>query len=495
MNANRFLVNQRGPATFTKSTQRAVTWRRALLGCHRVAGSRFNAVTRIVGACCFCWLVNTSTWVSAQGTLAGALQLLREDRGAEQLVNRSMLRLAQEYGTPLYLYDRQSIVSQFHAVDSAFRDAFSHVRVFYALKANSNPAIVELLKSQGAGAEVVSGGEVVLARRCGVPASDIIFTSSSKSPDELDLAVREGVVVNVDSRDELEQLQQVAARLNRLVRMSIRVNPAVDPDTIHQINTGKTESKFGIHLSEGLALAAFARARELPNLQICGVHCHIGSQITVPESYRLAAEKMLNFVQQLQAELDVKLQFIDLGGGLGVPYHDGETVMTPVQLAAELRSVWQSGVKTLGYEPELWIEPGRYFVAPSGFLLVRVNSVKQTPVRTFVNVDAGFNTLARPAMYGAFHRVRVIGKSGNVESVDIAGNVCETGDLLATDRQLPLPAAGDLLVILDAGAYGFSMASQYNSRPLPAELLIEGDEVRVIRSRQTLDQLIPLPGD
>jgi diaminopimelate decarboxylase len=198
---------------------------------------------------------------------------------------------------------------------------------------------------------------------------------------------------------------------------------------------------------------------------------------------------MLDFVAELKTKLGIRLEFVDLGGGFGIPYHDGETVMSPKDLVAALAPVWKDGVAALGYEPELWIEPGRFFVAPSGFLLVRVNSVKKTPYHTFVNVDAGFNTLVRPAMNQAYHRVRVVGRTENPTKVEVAGNVCETGDILAADRTLPLPSAGDLLVILDAGAYGFAMASEYNSRPLPAEVMVDGDRTTVIRRRGRLDEL------
>jgi diaminopimelate decarboxylase len=187
--------------------------------------------------------------------------------------------------------------------------------------------------------------------------------------------------------------------------------------------------------------------------------------------------------------LGITLEFIDIGGGIGIAYRDGETVMTPDQLAAVLQPIWEKGVAELGYEPTLWIEPGRFFVAPSGFLLTRVNTVKTTPVKTFINVDCGFNTLMRPAMYQAYHRVRVIGPRENVIKCDIAGDVCETGDILATDRELPKAAPGSLVELLDAGAYGFSMASEYNARPLPAEVLVNGSSVTLLRKRGTMEDL------
>jgi diaminopimelate decarboxylase len=424
------------------------------------------------------------------GTLRDGLELARADRAGDPVAVRTFDRLAREFGTPLYVYDRASILGQFGRVRDAFRGAFPKLRIFYAVKANSNSAIVSLLHREGAGAEVVSGGEIALARRAGVPGPDIMFTSSSKSPDEIELAIREGAVLNVDSTDELEQIEAAGARLGRTARISFRINPAVDPHTIHQINTGIADSKFGLHLTDGIAIAAYERAKKLAHVKVAGAHCHIGSQITEPEGYQLAARKMLAFVGELKTKLGITLEFVDLGGGFGIPYHDGQAVMQPADLVAVLGPVWREGVAALGYEPELWIEPGRYFVAPSGYLLVRVNSVKTTPFHTFVNVDAGFNTLVRPAMYQAYHRVRVVGRTEEPTKVEIAGNVCETGDILAADRTLPKPRTGDLLVILDAGAYGFSMASEYNSRPLPAEVLVDGDRATVIRKRGTFDDLL-----
>jgi diaminopimelate decarboxylase len=274
------------------------------------------------------------------------------------------------------------------------------------------------------------------------------------------------------------------------VRLSFRLNPGVDPDTLHHINTGIPESKFGVHLDGGDALAAYARAKELPGVVIAGIHCHIGSQIADTAGYEKTARKMLAFVKELKETLGVVLEFVDLGGGIGVPYRDGETVMSPETLAAALLPIWKEGIAADGYEPALWLEPGRSLVAPSGFLITRVNTVKTTPLKTFVNVDAGSNTLLRPALYAAYHRARVVGAAPAAPRLlDVAGDVCETGDILAEARTLPLPSAGDHVVFLDAGAYGFAMASVYNARPLPAEVLVDGDAAALIRRRGTVDDL------
>jgi len=423
------------------------------------------------------------------GTLHEGLLLARADRAADPAAVSAFTRLAKEFGTPLYLYDRGIIDGQVQALKEAFGPRFPKHRLFFAMKANTSLAIASLLRGHGLGMEVISGGEIHTARRIGVPGADIMFTSSSKSPWEIELALQEGAVLNVDSLDELGQVEAAAMRLGKTARISFRINPGVDPHTHAKINTGVSDSKFGLHLENGLAFAAYRRAVRMPHVKVIGVHCHIGSQITEPEGYRLAAEKMFAFVVELKEKLALTLEFIDLGGGIGIPYQDGQTAMTPAEWAETLQPIWKEGVARLGYEPTLWLEPGRFYVAPAGFLLTRVNSVKKTPVKTFANVDAGFNTLMRPVMYQAYHRVRIIGRSGEPVKMDIAGNVCESGDILANDRMLPLPSAGDLAVILDAGAYGFSMASEYNTRTLPAEVLVDGDRATVIRRAGRIEDL------
>jgi diaminopimelate decarboxylase len=425
----------------------------------------------------------------AKPTLHEALMAARVDRAGEPGVAAAFQRLAEAHGTPLYVYDQAHIQGQVAALRAAFAPRFPKLRILYALKANTNPVVIGLLRSEGLGAEVVSQGEIETALRVGYTGPEIMFTSSSKGPGEIRRSIELGTVLNVDSMDELDQVQAEARRQKKQARISFRINPGVDPHTIHQINTGIAESKFGLHLQGGIAFKAYERASAMPEIRIEGAHCHIGSQITEPEGYLLTARKMMGFVKELKEKLGIQLGFLDLGGGLGIPYQDGQVVMSPEELAKALEPVWKEGVAAAGYEPALWLEPGRFFVGGSGFLVVRVNTVKETPLKTFVNVDAGFNTLMRPAMYQAYHRVRVIGKTKEPLKVDIAGDVCETGDILAEGRLLPRAQAGDLLVILDAGAYGFSMSSEYNARPLPAELLVEGDAARVIRRRGSIPEL------
>jgi len=425
----------------------------------------------------------------AKPTLHEALMAARADRAGEPGVAAAFRRLADAHGTPLYVYDQTHIQGQVQALRGAFAPRFPKLRILYAMKANTNPEVVGMLKSGGLGAEVVSLGEIETALKVGYIGPEIMFTSSSKSPGEIRRSVELGVVLNVDSLDELGQVQAEARRQKKQARISFRINPGVDPHTIHQINTGIAESKFGLHLQDGIALKAYEKAKGMPEILIEGAHCHIGSQITEADGYVLTAQKMMGLVKDLKEKLGLKLGFLDLGGGIGIPYEDGQKVMSPEELAKALEPIWKEGVAAAGYEPTLWLEPGRFFVGGAGFLLTRVNTVKETPLKVFVNVDAGFNTLMRPAMYKAFHRVRVVGKTLDPLRVDIAGDVCETGDILAEGRMLPRAQAGDLVVILDAGAYGFSMSSEYNARPLPAEVMVDGDSARIIRRRGTYPEL------
>ena len=422
--------------------------------------------------------------------LLDGLRAAREDRASAPEARLAFTRLAAEFGTPLYVYDRGAVEAQFDALQRAFTTRFSKLRIFYAVKANTNVALIRLLHGRGAGAEVVSLGEILMSRTAGVPPEEILFTSSSKGPDEIAYAVVNGILLNVDSVDELLQISAAAVAAGKTASLSFRVNPGVDPDTLHKINTGISESKFGVHLEAGMALEAYRRALSLPNVRVVGLHAHVGSQIVDPAGHVETARRLLAFARELKETLGLVLSFIDVGGGLGIPYEDGQVVMSADDLASALAPVWAEGVRALGYEPELRVEPGRWFVGPSGYLLARVNSVKRSPVKTFLNVDAGFNTLMRPSMYGAFHRIRVVGRSGDAETVDVAGDVCETGDLLAESRELPRAAAGDLVVFLDVGAYGFAMTSEYNARPLPAEVLVDGRGALLIRRRGTFDDLL-----
>lgn len=395
--------------------------------------------------------------------------------------------LANQHGTPLFVYDGDRIVKKFQKFKHAYEQAYGNVKVFYAVKANTNLSIVALLKQAGAYAECISLGEMKLAHRLGFRGEDILFTSSSKAPEELKWAVENEVIINLDSMGDLENLQTVVADMEKTARISFRINPDVDPNTHRHISTGHKFSKFGILFENDEIIRAYKQAAEDPHLEIWGIHSHIGSQITDLEPFERNVKLVVEAVTRLKKELGIELKFINLGGGLGIPYHDGQEPLQPETVAKVTVDMLRKHMKDLGYEPALWFEPGRYFVGDAGFLVTKVHSVKDTPYRHFINVDTGFNHLIRPVLYEAYHRVRVLNRSENLGVYDVAGNICETGDILAKDRQLPRPEKGDYMVFLDAGAYGFSMASEYNMFRLPAEVLVRGERVDIVRKRAEFD--------
>ena len=394
------------------------------------------------------------------------------------IAEEQLIELAKRFGTPLYVYDESRIRENF----GEFKAAFPKARICYAYKANTSLAICSILRQEGAAADVVSEGELRAALKVGVKPEDIIFTNNAKTREELEFALDSGVIINVDSLDELNLISEIG----KPAKISFRVNPAVDPKTHPKIATGMKDSKFGLHLENDIALEAYKKAKEL-GIEIAGVQMHIGSQITDMTAFEDAAKKLMDFVLKLK-ESGITLKFIDIGGGLGISY-TGEKTPKPKDLAEKILPIIKEYNSNLGYEPELWLEPGRYLVANAGVLLCGVQSVKKTPYKNFVNVDCGFNTLARPVLYDSFHRIKALGKKGNEETYDIAGNICESGDILGKDRQLPAVEKGDILAILDAGAYGFSMASQYNSRPRPAEVLVREKSTEIIREREIWDDL------
>ena len=398
---------------------------------------------------------------------------------------------AEQFGTPLYVYDGDLIPQKFQKFRDAYVNAYDgDVKVFYAVKANTNLGILALLKKAGAHAEVISMNEMKLAMEVGHRGTDIMFTSSSKSPEELEFAVEHGAVINLDSMGDLENLIETCARMKKKAHVSFRINPDVDPQTHKHISTGHKFSKFGILFENGEIIRAYKKAKEDPWLEIWGIHSHIGSQITKTGPFERNVKLVSEAVRRLKTELDIELKFINLGGGLGIPYHDGQEALQPEAVAKKTVEMLKKEFKDLGYKPALWFEPGRYFVGDSGFLISRVNSVKHTPYKSFINVDTGFNHLLRPILYEAHHRVRVLNGKGKAGKFEVAGNICETGDILASGRYLPEPVKGDYVVFLDAGAYGFSMASEYNSFLLPAEIMVRGDKVDVIRKREVFEDLL-----
>ncbi len=418
-----------------------------------------------------------------------------------------LMDIANKFKTPLYVYDENRIRKNYRSFYLAFKNRYPKTKVLYAYKANTNLTICSIIRREGAGADVVSGEELKTAFIIGVKPGDIMFTGNSKSQDELKTAVSKGVVINIDSLDELKMLEKILAESGKKARISFRINPAIDPKTHQKVSTGIRDSKFGIHIEKDLAFNAYKTAKEMKNVKIAGIHTHIGSQIMDVKVFAETAERIMEFVFRLKNELDIELEFVDFGGGLGISYRS-ENAPIPEDMAKAVIPVVQNWAKKINYEPQLWLEPGRYIVGDAGILLCKVQSVKKTPYRNFVNVDAGFSALLRPAMYDAYHGVSVVGKE-NIEATeryDIAGNLCESGDILARDRLLPEIKIGDVIAIHDVGAYGFCMSSNYNSKLRPAEILVReksaeiirhqrcrsyefAKQIHIIRERETIDDL------
>lgn len=402
--------------------------------------------------------------------------------GAETCEGVDLASLAQREGTPLYVYSAAAIRGRLRALQAAL--AGLDAGVCYAVKANSNGAILRLLAEEGAGADIVSGGELWRSLRAGIPAGRIVFSGVGKSADEIGQALAAGVArFNIESRAELELLQAIASARGQVARAAVRINPDVDALTHAKISTGKSENKFGVSIAE--ARAWFAQADRWPSVRLDGLHMHIGSQILSLEPVRQALRRMADFWRELQSA-GHHIASIDVGGGLGVRYRDGERAIDPAEYVAEIRKA------LAGFDGRILLEPGRYLVAEAGLLLSRVLLEKEGEARRFLVLDAAMNDLLRPSLYDAWHDIVPIGDAADRPETgyDVVGPVCETGDTFATGRRLPRCEAGDLVAILGTGAYGASMASTYNSRPLAAEVLVDGDRYALVRRRQTLDEMI-----
>ncbi|ANX05605.1 diaminopimelate decarboxylase [Immundisolibacter cernigliae] len=409
---------------------------------------------------------------------AGTVSPLQYRGGALHLERVALEAVAQRFGTPCYVYSRAAIEAAYRAYDAAFGDRLH--RVCYAVKANSNLAVLNVLAHLGAGFDVVSGGELARVLRAGSKADRVVFSGVGKSAAELRQALAAGIACfNVESAAELERLNQVAGEMGLRAPVALRVNPDVDAGTHPYISTGLKENKFGIPAGDALAL--YRRAASLPGLRVQGIACHIGSQLTDLAPLREAAGRIAALREALLAE-SIAIDQVDLGGGLGIAYRD-ETIPGAAEYAAAISAPFAgSGV-------EISIEPGRSIVGPAGVLLTRVEYLKPGAQRNFAIVDAAMNDLLRPALYDAHHAVLPLREAGGEAKVwELVGPVCESGDFLAHARTLAL-AEGDLLALRDAGAYGFAMSSNYNTRPRPAEVMVDGDRIHLIRARETLDDL------
>ncbi|MGR6503952.1 diaminopimelate decarboxylase [Shewanella sp. Koi 1] len=386
--------------------------------------------------------------------------------------------LAQQYGTPLYIYSRATLERHWHAFNNAVAD-HPHL-VCYAVKANSNLAVLNVLARLGSGFDIVSGGELARVIEAGGDPAKVVFSGVGKTVAEMEQALNLGIYCfNVESSAELEQLNQVAGRLGKIAPVSLRVNPDVDAGTHPYISTGLKENKFGIAMDE--AEVVFTRAHALPHLQVKGVDCHIGSQLTEIQPFLDAMDRMLALIDRL-AEQGIVIEHFDVGGGLGVTYDDETPPHPDVYAAALLARLGDRKLKLI-------FEPGRAIAANAGIFVTQVLYLKENSDKRFAIVDGAMNDLIRPALYSAWQNIIPVNPRDELAQVfDIVGPVCETGDFLGKDRQLAI-AAGDLLVVRSSGAYGFAMASNYNTRPRAAEVMVDGDKAYLVREREKLAQL------
>lgn len=392
----------------------------------------------------------------------------------------SLSEIAAQAGTPCYIYSQATLERHYRVFAEGLSD-IPHL-ICYAMKANSSSAILKLLLNMGAGFDIVSGGELHRSLAAGANPRQIVFSGVGKTHAEIKQALEANILMfNVESEGELDRIAEVAAAMGLQAPVSLRVNPDIDPRTHPYIATGLSESKFGIDIQTARKL--FTRAHATPSLEVIGVDCHIGSQITELQPFLDAFERVRGLVIELKAE-GLPIRYLDLGGGLGIPYQ-GETPPNPREYTRALSE------RAADLNCTLIFEPGRVLVGNAGILLTKVEYLKQTGNKHFVIADTGMHHLIRPALYSAWQGIQpVVPREGESRKVDLVGPICESGDFLAKDRELAPVEPGDLLAVMSAGAYGFSMASNYNSYPRPAEVLVNGDKFSIVRQRETYDDLL-----
>jgi len=394
-------------------------------------------------------------------------------------------RIAQEVGTPAYVYSLATLKRHFRVFDQAFAKV-RHI-VCFSVKANSNLALLRAFAKEGSGFDIVSGGELFRALKVGADPKKIVFSGVGKKKEEIEYALNSGILMfNVESEEELFALNEIASGIGKKAPISLRVNPDVDPQTHPYISTGMKKAKFGVDIKK--SLETYKKAVSLKNIDVVGVDCHIGSQLTSLTPFIDALAKVREYLDRVLAgemkKEGAQIRYLDLGGGLGITYHD-ETPPLPEEYA---KAIIQ-GLE--GLDITLILEPGRVIVGNAGVLLTEVQYLKETETKKFVIVDSGMNDLIRPALYGSYQAIRPVveNKAENIVA-DVVGPICESGDFFAKDREIARPQRGDLLAVMSAGAYGFTMASNYNSHPKPPEVLVDGDRYYVVRKRETLDDLI-----
>ena len=392
----------------------------------------------------------------------------------------SIEQIAEKVGTPFYLYSYNTLVRHFTVFDRAF-EGIPHL-VCYSAKANSNLALLRLFVKLGGGIDVVSGGELYRALKGGADPQKIVFSGVGKREDEIEYALKVGILMfNVESSQELQVVNEVAGRIGRRAPISVRVNPDIDPKTHPYISTGLKRNKFGIDINR--ALMAYRLTSQLPHLRIVGIDCHIGSQLVEVGPIVEALKKLKQLVESLRNE-GMEIQYLDLGGGLGITYEDEEPPH-PVEYAATILE------EIRGFGCTLILEPGRVIVGNSGILVSKVLYIKENEEKRFVIVDAGMNDLVRPSYYGSYHQILPVEEKNREELVaDVVGPVCESSDFFAKGRRMPSLHPGELIAVMSAGAYGFSMSTNYNSRPRVAEVLVRDDQMFVIRQREQYEDLI-----
>ncbi len=387
--------------------------------------------------------------------------------------------IADQVGTPFYLYSHATITRHYRVFDEAF-NGLAHLTCF-SVKSNSNIAILRVLAQEGAGADIVSGGELLRALRAGIPADKIVYSGVGKTLGDIELALQSDIFMfNVESPQELQAINRIAGTLGVKAAIAIRINPDVETETHPYLTTGIKENKFGIPMKD--ALRAYEIADELENIDVRGISCHIGSQLTDIHPFTRALMALHGLLRELR-KMGMEIGYLNLGGGLGITYDD-ETPPHPDEYASALKEMID------GDSIALILEPGRVIIGNAGILVTRALYTKSTANKRFIIVDAAMNDLIRPALYNSFHAVQPVKKThtGMVKA-DLVGPVCETGDFFARDRAMPPFDQGDLVALMSAGAYGFAMASNYNSRPRPAEVMVKGGQFSIIRARETLEEL------
>ena len=397
----------------------------------------------------------------------------------------ALKRIAREVGTPAYVYSLATLKRHFKVFDQAFSKV-RHI-VCFSVKANSNLALLRAFAKEGSGFDIVSGGELFRALKVGADPTKIVFSGVGKKREEIEYALNSGILMfNVESEQELLALNDIASSMGKRAPISLRVNPDVDPQTHPYISTGMKKAKFGVDIKK--SLETYRKAVSLRNVEVVGVDCHIGSQLTSITPFVDALAKVREYLDRVLAgemkKEGAQIRYLDLGGGLGINYHD-ETPPLPDEYAKAI----VEGLE--GLDVTLILEPGRVIVGNAGILLTEVQYIKETDSKNFVIVDGGMNDLIRPALYGSYQAIQPVVENRAQRIVaDVVGPICESGDFFAKDREIPRPQRGDLLAVMSAGAYGFTMASNYNSHPKPPEVLVDGDQYYVIRRRESFDDLI-----